>query len=352
MAKVLTIVVPTYNVEKYLDRCILSLTADKDILDMLDIIIVNDGSKDNSLKIAREYEKKFPNCIRVVDKENGGHGSTINRGLKEARGKYFRILDSDDWVNIDDFPKYVKDLSKLDVDIIVTDYTLMKVFDSSEFVVKYNIEKNKKTKFDDLDLKKLYPNYFGNAAITFKTEKLRKANLYLDEKCFYVDMEYIVLPIKEIDSYIYLDYNIYRYFIGRIDQSVNIDSYVKNRKMHEKVLKRLIDFYEKEDLTETKHEYVKYIISFMLNSHYSIYTKAKLPSKDCKKEIKEFDKYLKDNAKDLYTNTNKLFRSIKWNRNTKYLFAQGKRKLFSRLADFKDVRKRNKKKNKELKEAK
>lgn len=352
MSKVLTIVVPTYNVEKYLERCIMSLIQDEKILNMLDIIIVNDGSKDNSLEIAKKYEKQFPNCIRVIDKENGGHGSTINAGLKAAKGKYFRLLDSDDWVNVDDFPNYVRDLCKLDADIVVTDYTLERVFSNISFPIKYNIEKNKLTKFDDLDIKSLYPSYFANAASTFKTEKLRKSNLYLDEKCFYVDMEYIILPLKEINDYIYLDYNIYRYFFGRAGQSVNYDSLVKNRAMHEKVLKRLIDFYKNEKLSETKHEYIKYIISLMLNTHYNIYTKSNLPSKKCEKEIKEFDKYLKNIAPDLYKDTKEKFRSIKWNRNTKYIFAQGKRKLFSRYADFLDVRKRNKLNNKKLKEEK
>lgn len=350
MDKILTITVPTYNVEKYLDRCIISLINDETILPMLDIIIVNDGSSDNSLEIAKSYAKKYPNCIRVIDKENGGHGSTINVGLKEAKGKYFRLLDSDDWVNIDDFPDYVKSLSKLNVDAVITDYSLMQVYSGNEVEIKYNIPRNRITKFDKLDLESLYPSYFGNAAITFKTEKLRKANLHVDEKCFYVDMEYILFPIKELDDYIYLNYNIYRYFFGRANQSVNISSYVKNRVMHEKVLKRLIEFYEIEDLSETKHNYVKYILLFLINTHYSIYTKAKLPSKKAKNEIKEFDKYLKKNAPDLAKESGNQFRSVRWNRRTKYVFAQGKRKLFSRYADFLDVRKRNKVHNKKSKE--
>lgn len=349
MDKILTIVIPTYNVEKYLDRCLISLLQDESVLDMLDIIIVNDGSKDNSLLIAQKYEKEYPNCVRVIDKENGGHGSTINVGLKEAKGKYFRLLDSDDWFNVDDFPKYVNDLKKIDADLVVTDYMLERVFSNESVEIKYNVKKNVLTKFDDLDLNSLYPSYFANAASTFKTEKLRKANLYLDEKCFYVDMEYILLPLNEINNYIYLDYSIYRYFFGRMDQSVNIDSFVKNRAMHEKVLKRLIDFYVNEELSETKHSYLKYILSLLINTHYTIYTKAKLPSKKMLTEIKDFDKYLKGTAPDLYQDTKSKFKSIKWNRNTKYIFAQGKRKLFSRYADFLDLRKENKKKNKALK---
>ena len=92
--KILSIVVPTYNVEKYLERCIDSLVYDEKVLNDLEILIVNDGSKDNSLQIAKKYEKQYPNTIKVIDKENGGHGSTINAGLKVATGKYFRVIDS------------------------------------------------------------------------------------------------------------------------------------------------------------------------------------------------------------------------------------------------------------------
>ena len=110
MNKILSVVVPTYNVKNYLDRCLLSLTADEHTLRDLDIIIVNDGSLDSSLEIAKRYEKKYSESITVIDKENGGHGSTINTGLKYAIGKYFRVLDSDDWVNTLDFKPFIKDL--------------------------------------------------------------------------------------------------------------------------------------------------------------------------------------------------------------------------------------------------
>jgi len=143
MSKLLTITIPTYNVENYLGRCLDSLTYDESILDDLDIIVVNDGSKDNSLKVAKEYEKKY-SCIRVIDKENGGHGSTINVGIKLAKGKYFRVIDSDDWVNIDEFKEYINTLKKLDQDIILTDFSREFIYNSKQVISKYKaLEYNK-----------------------------------------------------------------------------------------------------------------------------------------------------------------------------------------------------------------
>ncbi len=343
MKKILSIVIPTYNVEKYLDRCILSLTMNKSILEDIEIIIVNDGSKDNSLEIARKYEKYFPKTIIVIDKENGGHGSTINRGLKEASGKYFKVLDSDDWVNVDDFPKYVNDLKKLDVDLVITDFTKEMVYSNESERKSYSLEKNKKYKFDSLDLDNIGNEYFEMHSITYKTEALRKANLFLDEKTFYVDLEYDVLPINEVNTLIYLDYVIYRYFIGRVDQSVNANGFVRNRMNHEKVLKRLIDFYENTELSDNKKEYVKKIITMTLKTEYIIYTHIKVP-KGAKKEIKKFDKYLKKTSPDLYKSVGEYSKNVKWNRNTKFIFAQSPKFWFSRLADYKEMKKNKKKK--------
>ena len=145
MNKILTIVVPTYNVEKYLSRCLDSLLYDEKTNKKLEIIVVNDGSKDNSLKIANEYKEKYPDSVLVIDKENGGHGSTINAGLKIATGKYFRVIDSDDWVNIDEFPSYINDLEKLNSDIVLTNFSREYIYNSTQVISKYPkaIEYNK-----------------------------------------------------------------------------------------------------------------------------------------------------------------------------------------------------------------
>ena len=259
--KILSIVIPTYNVEKYLRRCLDSLVYDESVLEDIELLVVNDGSKDNSLEIAKEYEKKYPKTIRVIDKENGGHGSTINEGLKVAKGEYFRVIDSDDWVNIDEFADYIRELKKCKADIVLTNFNKELLYSGEIQTFDYkNLQYNKEYDLNDFDYSILEDAYFYMATSTIKTEKLRKAKLHLDEKTFYVDMEYILLPFLEMDSMIYLDFNIYRYFIGRAEQSVNIQSFVKNRAHHEKVVRRLLDFYKSIPDKEHKKEYIRKIM--------------------------------------------------------------------------------------------
>lgn len=340
MKKILTIVVPTYNVEKYLDRCIQTLVYDENALKDCEILVVNDGSKDNSLQIAKTYEKKYPDSIKVIDKENGGHGSTINAGLKVATGKYFRVIDSDDWVNIDDFGKYVQDLKNIDADIVLTDYTRELLYSGE--IVEFNysgLEYNRKYDLDKFDFSKLKDDYFFMATTTFKTEKLKKANVVLDEKTFYVDMEFILFPILEIKTMTYLDYNIYRYFIGRPEQSISINSYVRNRKDHEKVLKKILKFYSEIKENDNRKKYVHKIILQLLNSHYIIYCKAQLNNKKDIREIREFTKFLKMNYNSLYNELRNEHEYIKWNQNTNFKLSQINNNIFSRLADRREFRK-------------
>lgn len=342
--KILSIVIPTYNVEKYLERCLNSLVYNEKILKDIELIIVNDGSKDNSLAIAKKYEKKYKDTIIVVDKENGGHGSTINAGLNIATGKYFRVIDSDDWVNIDEFGNYVEQLKKQNEDIILTNYTRELLYTGEIIQFKYKgIDYNKSYNLKKFNYDILGLDYFFMATTTFKTEKLKKAKLFLDEKTFYVDMEYILLPFLEMKDMVYLDYDIYRYFIGRPEQSINIQSYVRNRKHHEKVLKRLLEFYEsiQEKENNNKKQYIYNILLQLVNTHYIIYCKAKLNSKKEIEEIIEFDNYLKNKFNQVYLDTRAQHRYIKWNQKTNFKFAQFKNNFLSKLADKMDSRARN-----------
>ena len=124
--KTLTVVIPTYNMEKYLRRCLDSLIVGDDQMAQLEVLVVNDGSKDSSSAIAHEYEKKYPQTFRVIDKENGNYGSAVNRGLKEAKGKYIKILDADDRYDNNLFARYIDTINTLDVDLILNDYAYVR----------------------------------------------------------------------------------------------------------------------------------------------------------------------------------------------------------------------------------
>lgn len=339
--KTLSIVIPTYNVEKYLAKCLNSLTYAKEVLDDIELIVVNDGSKDHSLEIAKRYEKEFPKTIKVIDKENGGHGSTINVGLKIAEGKYFRVIDSDDWVNIDEFKDYVKDLKKLDTDIVLTNYSQELIYSGEKELFTYlNLEYDKVYDLNKFDYNLLEEKYFFMATSTFKTDKLRKSGVWLDEKTFYVDSEFIILPYLEMNSMIYLNYDIYRYFIGRADQSVNVQNYVRHKADHEKVTRRVLEYYKSIPNEEPKKEYIHRIILQLLNTHYIIFCKAKLDNKKDLELIKVFDKDLKENHPEIYQELRNKHKYIKWNQNTHFVFSQSCHNIFSRFCDRLDRKRR------------
>ena len=324
---------PVYNTEKYIKRCFDSILIDN-IIDDIEIIAINDGSKDSSLEIINKYKSLHPNTLIVIDKENGGHGSTINKALAYASGKYFRVLDSDDWFNTKDFIMLINRLKKCDVDAVITNYTKEHIYNGvSEAITWKNLNEDTIYDFDKIDINILNKEYFVMANTIYKTSILKKSGLKLLEKTFYVDMQYNVIPIKYIKDFVYFDLNIYRYFIGRPDQSMNLKNFIKNRENHEKVVKNLIEYYNSnsKQLSSNKKQYITQILFYMLTTHYYIYcVYPEKGSKGMYKEIKNFDKYLKEMNNNLYTMLNQISH-IRYNRKLRFLFVKINPHFFSRL---------------------
>lgn len=330
--KVLTVLVPVYNTEKYIKRCLDSVVV-KGILDILEIIVVSDGSKDGSIKIAKEYEEKYPDTVKVVEKENGGHGSTINKGLELAKGKYFRVLDSDDWFNSVDFSTFVKRLEQEDADVVVCNYRKEFVFESrSEYFEYKDLHENTKYVFADFDLNQLHGEYFVMATSTYKTEILKKANLKLLEKTFYVDMQYNVVPMTVVETFAYYNLDIYRYFIGRPDQSMNMNNFVRNQEHHKKMIKWLIEYYTDKmlDLNRNQKQYIEMILTYTLYTHYTIYCVYDSNHKRAYKEIVEFDQYLFKTNAELYEKLN-CMGDVRYNRKTKFLGVKHNGKFWKKV---------------------
>lgn len=331
--KALSIAIPVYNTEKYIRRCVDSLILDS-VLEDIEIILVNDGSKDHSIEILKEYKEKYPQSIIVIDKENGGHGSTINAALEIASGKYFRVLDSDDWFDSKNFITFVQKLKQENADIVITNYKKEYVYNGySEKINWKKLEEGVEYELDKIDLELLDKEYFVMANSTYKTEILRKSNLKLLEKTFYVDMQYNIVPISCVKTFTFYKLDIYRYFIGRPEQSMNLQNFVKNRYNHEKVVKYLLEYYTKNEqsFSSNKKQYIELILFYMLTTHYYIYcVYAKKEKKQIYKEIKEFDSYLKNLNLGLY---NKMYGigQIKCNRKTKFVFVKISPQLFSKF---------------------
>lgn len=295
--KVLSVIVPVYNTERYLRRCLDSLVYHDELLKFIDIIVVDDGSTDDVLKIAREYEHSYPGSFQVIKKENGGHGSTINVGMKLAKGKYVKILDSDDWVNINDFSEFVKKLKDEDSDIIVTNYRRELVYDESEVVFLFSDSTQEKkmelcTAVSEIN----EPGFFFKFSMPSMT--IRKDSLEtvwgdgLLEHTFYVDQQFVAKVLMAASTYKIYDLDIYRHYIGRPGQSIGKEGFYKHRSDHEKVLKELLKMYE--EISDEKKKILKKQIDLMLDTHYSIYDGKK------HREILVFDNYLKKNYSGFY----------------------------------------------------
>ena len=191
----ISVIIPVYNVGEFLNEAISSLL--NQTFTDFELICVNDGSKDNSLEILEKFSEIDPRVI-VIDKENGGHGSTINAGLKEATGKYFRVLDSDDWFDTLAFISYITKLKKCDEDLIVTPYTVEYVYNGRQVSYNYKWLEHNRTIPQEEIIYDGHDQYFTIHSSTFKTDVLREAHLRLYEKCFYVDMQYIIMYLSLI----------------------------------------------------------------------------------------------------------------------------------------------------------
>ena len=237
MEKILTISIAAYNAESDISRCLDSLI-NSGVLEKLDVVVVNDGSKDQTSKIVKEYVEKYKDSIHMIDKENGGHGSTINSSIKVAEGKYYKILDSDDWVDSNNLAKLVCYLEANNVDLVLNPYHEVAYSDHS--VKKMvEMERNQLEYEIKYDIKKLSEKcVLFMHSLTFKTDVIKKMGSIIDEHCFYVDMEYSIFPMLYVRNFVYLDYSVYQYLLGSQTQSMNIQNMIKRREQHLKVIKR------------------------------------------------------------------------------------------------------------------
>lgn len=291
MNKLLSITIPSYNAENYLLETIPTMLAISN-LDKLEIIIVNDGSKDNTLEIANKLKTDYPETVVVVDKENGGHGSTINSGIKIAKGKYFKVVDADDWLSTDNLSSLIDYLSTIDDDEVISPFIKVYTDRKYEEIYSYNVSVPKKTYAYDVFLSEVneLPKMHS---ITIKTDILRNNRIHIDEHCFYVDLEYNTFPMPYIKTISYFDKPVYCYRLGSPTQSVSMTSYIRNLKMHERVIFALIDFYTtyQQSATKIERKLLEDLIHGVVTTHSNIFLSRK-DVKAAKEEFLIFEKKL------------------------------------------------------------
>lgn len=311
--KILTISVAAYNVENTLDKTLASFN-DQRVKNDIEVLIIDDGSKDNTKDIALKYEAIDSGTFKYVPKKNGGHGSTINKGIELASGKYFKVIDGDDWVDTKALIKFVSLLKGTNSDLILTNHC--EVYENKK--EKINLVEGMKnervyTWDDDFDIKRVVLH-----TLTIKTKLLKENKVHITENCFYVDVEYVIWATYLSKTVTFFNIYLYMYRMGNANQSVNKKNMLKNVKMQETVSYKLVDLYDKfvssHLMNPKKEETIFNTFKRSIGSTMRTYLLEN--SNIAKKNIKEFDNNIKNISNIAYQRLNSAnFIAItrKWN---------------------------------------
>lgn len=248
--KLLTVAIPCYNSQDYMEKSIRSALTGGD---RVEVIVVDDGSKDNTLKIAKKYQEKFPDIVKVIHQENGGHGEAVNTGIKNATGLYFKVLDSDDCLGkkaLAEVLDLLEDMVSKDagLDMLITNFMYDKQGVKHKKIMKYKKAMPVGRMFGWDELKFGTTQYLLMHSVIYRTKVLRECNMELPKHTFYVDNIYVFQPLPFIKNIYYLDVCLYKYFIGRDDQSVNENIMIKRLDQQYRVTRIMLDIYNNSEI--------------------------------------------------------------------------------------------------------
>lgn len=304
MEKILSIIIPTYNMEKYLDKCLTSLIiSDSELMKQLEVLVVIDGAKDRSSEIAHFYQDTYPETFRVIDKENGNYGSCINRGLKEVIGKYVKVLDADDSFDNDSFITYLRhfQIMPAEVDVVFSCYRTVDEDD--------NIKKEYSRPFASnvlLSWIDIVGSVSNSATHTAMHELAYRRDLLIDmeykqtEGISYTDQEWIFYPFLNAKKFFYLDLVLYNYLIGRPGQTMDFSLIIKGVPAHMTIAKRMLDWYKTCPKNVESYAYLNAAIIWFLGYLYSICLSCTVDGIRLK-DLAVFDARLKNVDISLYT---------------------------------------------------
>lgn len=240
MDKILTVSIAAYNVADYIRHTLDSIIS-QGCIDALQILVVDDGGKDATLQIVKEYEAKYPDSIFGVHKENGGYGSVLNTSIALAKGKYFKQLDGDDWFVTENMDAFVELLRGIDADYVITPMRMFNEVDERiELKDYFSQVPQGQYRFDEMQFDQISPMHCS----TFRTEVLQKNNIRITEHCFYTDVELVNRPLPYMETVYVWHEPVYVYRVGREGQSVSKTGIRKHYKEHEKVFWNLMEIYQ------------------------------------------------------------------------------------------------------------
>ena len=236
----------------------------------VEVIIVNDGSKDDTGKIADEYQKQYPTIVKAIQKENGGHGSGVMAGIRNATGMFFKVVDSDDWIetkDVLDMLDLIKrhEAQEANVDLYITNYVYEHAADNSQYVMHYRkcLPPEQIFAWEDMKRVKL-ETVFLMHSLLYRTSKLRESKMELPNHTFYVDDIYAYQPLPFMKKIFYHDIDLYHYFIGRADQSVNYGTMCKRYEQQMRVFKIMFTAYKYDEIIKQPKHLKKYMFKWLM----------------------------------------------------------------------------------------
>lgn len=308
--KLITFAVPCYNSAEYMRQCIESLLSGGD---EVEVIVINDGSTDATKEIADEYAKKYPHIVRAVHKPNGGHGSGVNKGLELASGLYYKVVDSDDWLDENALQTLLDRIREheaqgIAADLYVTNFVYEKVFAGERFVRRYakNFPQGRFFGWDEVKPFRK-SNVMLMHSLVYRTEKLRQSNTVLPEHTFYVDNIFAYNPLPHMRRLYYLDIDLYRYFIGRTDQSVNLVNIVSRYDQQMRVIRAMLAAYSYERIEKMSRglkKYMKHNLSVMMILTLMFTTAGR-------NEINERKRALRELWQEIYREDKKMYHYLR-----------------------------------------
>ena len=326
MDKILTVSVAAYNIENDIKQTLDSLIVSEDLMKLLEVIVVDDGSKDSTVLKAKAYEEKYPDTFKVILKENGGYGSTINTSVKEARGKYFKQLDGGDVYITENLEDFIKYLASTDADVVVSPHEKYYQLDNKSEI------NNDYASYGRSETLKIEEVTFGSRlwmhGLAFKTEVWLNAGKEIPEHCFYTDMEYVLYPFIKAKTIAFYDKSIYKYFLQCEGQSVSTEGLKKHYTDATRMMWDVVGTYNELIKTGEMAESVNALYEMMVNHAIAFtYTVYSYLDGNHKEEYKEMDMKLKKEYPAIYEKTLKVKR-LKLMRNTGFGCASLYRKMF------------------------
>lgn len=368
--KLLSVVVPSYNASKYLDFNLQSFLRPS-VPEKLEVIVVDDGSTDDTARIADAYHEKYPDTIKVIHKENGGHGSGINAGLRAATGKYFKVVDADDWVDHEALERLLDYIASFDAaaanadtdidaaqvqadvkarardkavscpDVIYNNY-YWRLTDEAKSPDAYERKTEFTEPFSGVEYRKVYDFesiadrcYVKMHNMTIRTDILREHQIHIDERCYYVDMEYILYPVPYVETIAFLPEFLYQYQIGRQGQSMDPAKMQRNATQYDHVLASIYAYYDAH-CREIKQPNRKKYIDRLISRFYASRIKILLSMPDASRRKNEFitmEEVLYRDYPDIYAaNVNKPIRLLRGSKYVLYPLAVAMMQFSSRIS--------------------